>query len=126
MRPVIVGISAKSGNTIPPRVVCRASSLRIRILFPRGSTNSLNFRDSTHSFEPCFTPSDHLSIEGPRGGGNGLPALILFRVSLTQPCYGADLPAPQEAVSIRHSVPDKAGPVRVKCGSETRSESRNT
>ena len=40
-RPVMVGISAASGSTIPPRVFCRASSLRTRTRLPTGSTNSL-------------------------------------------------------------------------------------
>ena len=40
-RPVMVGISAASGNTIPPRVFCRLSSFRTSTRFPTGSTNSL-------------------------------------------------------------------------------------
>src|SRR5262249_35257882 len=49
MRPVMVGISALSGRTIPPRVFCRLSSLRINSRLPRGSTDSFKFGLAVHA-----------------------------------------------------------------------------
>ena len=62
------GNSALSGSTIPPRVVVRPSSLRIRTRIPRGSTNSLSFTHLLHGVpSSALNPDQH--GHGCRGAG---------------------------------------------------------